>query len=58
MARSQRPKPAAPCLWCKHPQYAHMNVDDCRAPGCDCEKFVFSYFDSLDDETEKLATAD
>ena len=45
-------------MWCKHPQYAHMNVDDCRAPGCDCEKFVFSYFDSLDDETEKLATAD
>ena len=55
MARSQELRPITPCSWCKHPQYAHMNVTDCRAHDCDCEEFVFPYFDSSDDETRSPA---
>ena len=50
MARSQGLRPIMPCSWCKHPQYAHMTENDCHAHGCDCEEFVFPYFDLLDDE--------
>ena len=33
--------PTSSCSGCEHPRYAHTNGSDCRADGCDCERFCF-----------------